>query len=104
MQKSAHPTPSTIICDAITWTKLDMRLAGASEPAFEYCADGEGLFVVKEEKEGFFLYQEGLLVKALGSDAKSAIAHATAHLKHANGTLYRDLGGQHDGAPPEDAQ
>lgn len=101
MHKDAHPTPSTIICEAITWTKFDMRLAGASEPGFEYCADGEGLFVVKEEKEGFVLYQEGLMMKVLGADAKEAIADATAHMKQVNPTLYRDLGGQRDGSLPE---
>lgn len=98
MQKPANPTPDTIACAGITWTKYDMRRPGASEPDLEYCADGEGMFIVKQEKEGFFLYQKGFLVTALGSLLPAAIERATTYMSAANPVLYQSLKAP-DGGP-----
>lgn len=91
MQTPAIPTPDTIAYAGINWTKFDMRRPGASEPELEYCADGEGMFIVKQEREGFFLYQKGFLVTALGSLLPAAIERATTYMRTANPVLYQSL-------------
>lgn len=91
MQKPANPTPDSITCAGITWTKFDMRLAGASEPEFEFNADGEGIFIIKEEVEGFFLYHDGFLVAALGSLLPAAVEKATSHMQTTNPVLCQSL-------------
>lgn len=71
-----HPTL------ALSWEKVDTSYKGKA-PRFEYCADGDGMIVVRQTKQGFKLFDQGDYVKTF-PDLLSALTFAE-HFMQTNG-------------------
>lgn len=54
----------------------------------EYCADGDGFFVVRETKEGFKLFDQGDFVCILPTGIDDALHHAEMYMRSVNGEMW----------------
>jgi len=82
-----------MVCQGVTWQCYDAREYLKPHPRFEWCADGDGMLVLKKTRKGYQLLDQRRMVGAIVPDLKAAIEKGTEHMKSTNLDLYVLLGG-----------
>lgn len=76
----------------LTWGQYDNAWVGGKKQ-IEYCADGDGLIVVRQTKEGLKLFDQGVFVRSFDGSLIDALRAAERHMiDHGYGELFPEIG------------
>lgn len=73
----------------IIWTRYDHGFK--DKPMMEWCADGDGMLVVKETRDGNKLVNQGNFVQTLDSRISIALDQATDYMAEQEPVMFENL-------------